>query len=443
MMSMYGFVKTTREDPVTGGRIDTYEHSSGMTVHILPKDGFSKQFAGIAVPFGSIHNTFVSEGATHSLPAGTAHYMEHCVFSKDENGGLLAAMSSLGASANAYTSNTHTLYYFSTTENFGEILGKYLHAVLSPALDEERVEAERSIIVQELGMYRDDPDSRIYNELLKSLYASHPIREDIGGSEESVNQITVTHLETLSRRFYTASSVILTIAGNVSEQEVLAIAGRFADAAGSAARPAEPDYLFPEEPREVCSTGTQTPMDVSVESFLLGYKDGSVDASHRLSGPEQIRHRRGGQLFCEMLLGKSSDIYETLFSKGLINDSFGYHYVCESTYAYLVVGGESEAPDEACSLLRRLIREKVGTPPNEQMALEFDIQKRAAAGNFVRSLDSVEHCGMSQVSAALAGINLFDFPDIYDTIRLDEVIGGLRFLLEDASGSEAIIRKKG
>ncbi|MHB8962319.1 MAG: EF-P 5-aminopentanol modification-associated protein YfmH [Saccharofermentanales bacterium] len=437
------FKKTTREDAVTGGCIHTYVHPCGMSVNFIPKDGFTKKFAGIAVPFGSIHNEFLYEGSKISLPAGTAHYMEHCIFSRDENGGLLSEMSALGANANAYTSNTHTLYYFSSAENFGEILEKYMQAVLHPYLEEDRVEAERNIIIQELGMYRDDPDSRIYNELLKSLYSSHPVREDIGGTEESVRQITSSHLQTLSKKFYTPSSIILTVAGNVSEQEIIEIAGRHADGVPGTGRPPEEDYLFPDEPREADGAKTETAMSVTVESFIIGFKNGGISAGNRLAGPEQIRNRRGGQLFWEMFLGKSSEIYESLFSRGLINDSFGYHYVCDGTYSYLVAGGESADPDTACSELLQMVKAAYRQLPNGQMAEEFEIQKRAAAGNFVRSLDSVEHCGLSEISAALAGINIFDFPDIYDNIKLEEIIGGMRFVLEGTAVSEAYIRRKG
>ncbi|MHB1453171.1 MAG: EF-P 5-aminopentanol modification-associated protein YfmH [Saccharofermentanales bacterium] len=443
MMDSNLFVKTTREDPVTGGCIHTYEHPCGMSVNLIPKYGFSKKFAGIAIPFGSIHNEFMHEGAKIALPAGTAHYMEHCIFSRDENGGLLSAMSALGANANAYTSNTHTLYYFSSAENFEEILDKYLQAVLHPYLGEDRVEAERDIIIQELGMYKDDPDSRIYNELLQSLYVNHPVREDIGGTAESVRQITSSHLKALSKKFYTPSSIILTVAGNIGESEILEIAGRFAVSTPDSIKPDEADYLFPDEPKETGGSKTEIVMDVSVESFILGFKNGGIDAARRLTGPEQIRNRRSGQLFWEMILGKSSEIYETLFSRGLINDSFGYHYVCDSTYSYLVAGGESPDPDKACAELRRMIRQAFRSLPNRQMAEEFEIQKRAAAGNFVRSLDSVEHCGLSEISAALAGINIFDFPDIYDNIRIEEIAGGMQFVLEDSAVSEAYIRRKG
>ncbi len=438
------FKRTVREDPVTGGILRSFEHPCGMAIHIIPKSGFSKQFAGIAIPFGSVHNEFRGgNGGKIVLPAGSAHYMEHCVFYRDGDGGLLSALSALGASANAYTSNTHTLYYFSCAGQFEEILGKYLEAVLHPYLGEDRIEAERSIILQELSMYRDDPDSRIYNELLQSLYVSHPVRDDIGGVPESVAGITAAHLQAAAGRFYTPSSVILTAAGNVDESAILEIASRAAEKAACVGRPSEDDYFFPDEPDHAGTARTDTAMDVTVGSFLLGFKNSSVSPARSLAGPQQIRLRRSGQLFWEMLLGRSSPIYETLFAEGLINDSFGYHFVCEGTYSFLAAGGESPDPEKACGKLRAMIREAFARMPDEASSRRFEVQKRSAGGSFIRSLDSVEHCGLTEVSASLSGINLFDFPDLYDKMSLEETADSMRFVLDDAAASEAYVGKKG
>ncbi len=132
---------------------------------MIPRTGFSRKFAAISIPFGSVNDSVRTDGGRIRLPAGTAHYMEHCIFSKDENGGLLSRLSSMGANANAYTSFDHTMYYFTSSENFSEILDVYAKAVMEPYLGQDRIDAERDIIIQELKMYKDNPDSRAFNEI--------------------------------------------------------------------------------------------------------------------------------------------------------------------------------------------------------------------------------------------------------------------------------------
>jgi predicted Zn-dependent peptidase len=51
---------------------------------------------------------------------------------------LLGKLSALGASANAYTSHTHTLYYFSSVRYFEQTLDLYLDAILNPYLENDR-----------------------------------------------------------------------------------------------------------------------------------------------------------------------------------------------------------------------------------------------------------------------------------------------------------------
>ena len=118
-------------DKVTGGKIIRFTHPCGFSLQYIPKLKFSKKFASILVPFGSVNSSVRFNDEISDFPAGSAHYMEHCIFSKDESGGLLARLSSLGASANAYTSNTHTLYYFTSVENFFDSLKLYFGCVLN------------------------------------------------------------------------------------------------------------------------------------------------------------------------------------------------------------------------------------------------------------------------------------------------------------------------
>ena len=140
-----GFHLQKRHDAVTGKTIVTIHHSTGLTVKLLPFPGFARKFAAAAIPFGSVHTAFRQNGRLVAVPAGTAHFLEHCIFSRDEDGGLAGRLAELGASANAYTTYDHTLYYFSTVNHVEAAFTQWLDAVFRPSLDEARVTAERPI----------------------------------------------------------------------------------------------------------------------------------------------------------------------------------------------------------------------------------------------------------------------------------------------------------
>jgi predicted Zn-dependent peptidase len=448
------FEKTQRTDPQTGVTVQTFRHTSGLTLHRIPKKRFSKKFAGILVPFGSIHNQFETAEGKAEFPAGTAHYLEHCIFSKEEEGGLLSRLSALGVSANAYTSHTHTMYYFTTVDHFTEAFELYFNAVTHPYLEQDRIDAERAIILQELEMYQDDPENRCFANLIESLYSAHPVRIDIGGTKESVIQILPGHLKRIRRSFYTPEALTVTVAGDIGEEEILSVLARCLDGTGDVAIK-RPVFIYPDETEEITCKSKSVEMDVSAESFLVGIKNPTVSTLHPISGREKVVLQKGGQLFFEMILGSSSEIFETLYSEGLVNDSFSFQYVCEETYSYIAMGGESPEPARAAKKLHTLVMaaipaleaelSKGAAATAEDIQAEpgsFELQKRVEAGDFVRSLDSVEHCGMSAAIAEMSGLNIFDYPEIYDKMELERVIDSMRFIRNPALETESFIFKK-
>ncbi len=458
------FKKMERTDPLTGVTIQTFRHPCGLILHRIPKKKFSKKFAGILVPFGSVHNQFTTEEGTTTFPAGTAHYLEHCIFSREEEGGLLNRLSALGVSANAYTSHTHTMYYFTTVDHFTEAFDLYFNAVIHPYLEQDRIDAERSIILQELEMYQDDPENRCFGNMIEALYSNHPVRIDIGGTKESVLKITPDHLKRIQRSFYTPKALTVTVAGDIGEEEILSILEKHLEAMGdySAKRPV---FIYPDEPATVGRPLIEDQMDVSAESFLIGIKNPAVSPHQPIIGADKVILQRGGQLFCEMILGSSSEIFETLYSEGLVNDSFSFQFVCEETYSYLVMGGESPEPVVAAEKLHALVMASIPAPEaerfktlgdtegawnNRDMGSDnkdepsgFELQKRVEAGDFVRSLDSVEHCGMSAAIAEMSGLHIFDYPTIYDKMELEQVTDSMRFICDPNLETESFIFMKG
>ena len=93
----------------------------GMEVYVLPKPGYIKKYAIFSTHFGSIDNRYRVEGSAEvqQLPDGVAHFLEHKLF-EDERGNVFDRFAQLGASANAFTSFTHTTYLFSCTSFFKE-----------------------------------------------------------------------------------------------------------------------------------------------------------------------------------------------------------------------------------------------------------------------------------------------------------------------------------
>lgn len=432
-----GFSRRTVIDPLTGKTLRILRHESGLVIKLLPRPGFSRRFAAITVPYGSIHTTFNVGNKTIHVPAGTAHFLEHCIFSRDDNGGLLGGLASLGASANAYTSHTHTLYYFTTVYHFEQALELYLQAIFTPYLERDRVEAERPVVLAEIDQYQDDPDSRCYNNLLSALYSCHPVREDVGGTPESVSQITDADLKTVWRSFYRSDQIILTLSGDLDEDRLLTLLTGILEEKTARPSYSRPKPIFLPEPLLPTSSGNSLRMDVKTPSFLVGFKDSSVRPGQELKGRRLVTRQRGVRLYLNSILSPVSPLYDHLYGSGLINDSFGFHYSCENNHAFLVCGGESSQPEQAAAAVIEGLIDHFSMEPDEHL---FDIQKRAAAGNFLRSLDSVEHSGLVEAQCSLHEIDLFDYPKIYDMIDCATARSMTNFLENRAGYAASILQ---
>jgi len=430
-----GFVRQDRQDPLTGKMLRTYHHACGLIVKFIPRPGFARKFAAVTVPYGSVHVSFQVDQQVCPVPAGTAHFLEHCVFSRDEEGGLLGKLSALGVSANAYTSHTHTLYYFSAVRHFDQALNLYLDAILSPYLENDRVEAERPVILAELEQYRDDPETRCYNSLIENLYENHPVRLDIGGTAESVKAISSEDLKQVWRHFYKPCRLSMTLAGDLDEELILqSLQDRlksWADIPNSRAIP-----ILPHEPVFPAQKEIRLHMDVTTPSFLVGIKDPLILPGQEMAGRDLVARQRAARLLLDTLISPVSPLFDQLYSQGLINDSFGFHYACEESFAFLACGGESSQPEKAAAALMEGLVSHFNAGIDCNL---FEIQKRAAAGDFVRSLDSVEHSGMVQAQCNLHDIDLFDYPEIYDNIDCTVAGEAMRFLADPACYSTAIL----
>jgi len=334
-------------------------------------------------------------------------------------------------------------------------------------------------------MYRDDPDNQCFSNMIESLYLYHPVRIDIGGTKESVKQINSSHLKEIQKSFYTPKAIIVTIAGDIDEEEILALLEKCLESSNLSKKSdsdkanlkasKRPVFAYEDEPSKIGKSSSSYEMDVSTESFLIGIKNPAVSPKATLAGYDRVINNKSGQMFFEMILGSSSEIFETLYAEGLVNDSFGFQYVCEETYSYVAMGGESPNPKLAARKLHKLLldifpkldkaiaKEKSDSGKNPENLLtnlgidkqillnedddslnpnDFELQKRVVAGNFIRSLDSVEYCGMSAAIAELSGLNIFDYPEIYDKMELATVVDSMRFLCNPDLKTESFIFKK-
>ncbi len=387
---------------------------NGLPVCIVPKKGFSRKYALFATRYGGMDMRFRLNGQWLDTPAGIAHYLEHKMFDT-EDGNALQELAMNGAEPNAFTSNAITCYYFDSTEKFYENLEILLSFVSVPYFTDESVEKEQGIIGQEIGMIEDNPEWQVYKQLMQSLYHTSPARTPVAGSVESIRKITAQTLYDCHRAFYTPANMCLVVVGDVEPQQVLDIARRVLPK--DSGELIERDYGA-EEPTEAAQAYAEERMEVSMPSFLVGFK---CPPQH--GGEEQHRFAAIGELACDVLMGESSPLYARLYSQGLINGSFGAAFDILPGAAYAYAGGDSKDPRAVAEAIlaeaQRLVREGV----------DEDYYRRIVNANFgaaLRELNSFESIAVSMAEGRFQGYDPYRFPEIYDSITAADVLAFLR-----------------
>ena len=163
--------------------------ANGLSVCVVPKPGYRRKYAFFAARYGGMDVRFRLDGQWRDTPAGIAHYLEHKMFDT-KDGSAMQDLAKNGAEPNAFTASAMTGYYFDCTEHFEENLKILLRFVSTPYFTQESVEKERGIIGQEIRMYEDSADSRLYENLFSAMFRHHPIRVPIAGTVESIADIT-------------------------------------------------------------------------------------------------------------------------------------------------------------------------------------------------------------------------------------------------------------
>lgn len=387
-----------------------YTHPCGLKVYVLPKKGYYKKFAAFGTNYGSIDSDFVVPGEKESLkvPDGIAHFLEHKLF-EQKDGNVMDKYAALGASPNAFTSFNQTVYLFSCTEKFNECFELLLDYVQNPFITEESVEREKGIIGQEIKMYEDDPNWRVYFNLLSALFNEHPVKKDIAGTVETISHINRDILYKCFNTFYHPSNMVIVVGGDIDHEEVFKSVDRLIAAKTPIAKI---ERNYPVEKPEIAKNYVEQSMVVSIPLFYLGYKDIACPGI----GSEALQREVAMKILLEMFFGKSSDIYDNLYKSGLVNSSFGCDYTIEPDYAYSMIGGESPDPEE----VKRIIVEKLEElKKNGLDKVNFDRIKKMMKGRFVRSLNSVEKACRGFLSTYFNGVNVFDYYEIYDTIDFE------------------------
>ena len=380
---------------------------NGLQVIIIPKKEIQKKYIIWATKFGSIDNTFIDSttGEKVVIPDGVAHFLEHKMFEQKNGVDSLYVLMALGLDANAYTTNDHTAYLFECTDHFYEGLDELMDYVQNPYFTDQNVEKEKGIIGQEIGMYDDDPGWQLYINAMDCLYEKNTIKVDTAGTVETISGINPEMLYKCYNTFYHPSNMVLTVAGDFEPEAILAeIKKRLKDneVRGEITR------IYPEEKLEINKKYAEKEMEVSLPLFMIGFKDNTKDKYN-----EVVKRHIAIEIILNMLIGKSSNLYNELYKEGYLLSQPDLEYEFGNEYSHVLIGGQSKNPQKVYEKIAEKIQEMRNNNINVQ---EFERIKKKIYGDYAVEYNNVADIGRMFTSDYIKGINSFEYMDKFEEI---------------------------
>lgn len=176
--------------------------------------------------------------------SGISHLLEHMAFkgTARRNARQIAeAFDDIGGASNAYTSLENTVYYARVLkQNLREAVDILADILQHSQFDETELAREKHVIVQEIAMHYDSPDDLVFDYFHETAWPKQPLGRSILGTPELVQSFTRENLQRYMGTHYHAPSMVVSAAGNIKHEELLALAQEyFGNLPGDPAHPPE------------------------------------------------------------------------------------------------------------------------------------------------------------------------------------------------------------
>ena len=387
---------------------------NGLTVMLIPKRGTQKKYMIWGTNYGSNDSTFIVPGeeTETTVPNGVAHFLEHKLFEQENGTNSLDVLTALGVNANAYTTNDHTAYLFECTDNFFPAMDELMDYVQHPYFTDENVEKEKGIIVQEIMMYDDYPDWKVYLNAINAMYHNHPIKIDVVGTIETVNQINKEILYKCYQTFYNPSNMVLVICGDFVPEEMLEeVKKRLINTKANG----EIKRIYPEEPTEIVKEKVEQNLEVSRPIYTIGIKDSREKCSLENKN-EIVKKHIAIEILLNLIIGRSSNLYKKLYQEELTYSQPSLDYEFSKNYAHILIAGQSKDPEKIYELFKQEVRKFKEQGINVE---DFERIKKMIYGGYVKEFNDVSDIARMFLADYFKGINSFDYLEEMESINVE------------------------
>lgn len=170
---------------------------------------------------------WVAAGSRDEPPSqmGSAHFLEHLLFKGTTHRDAMAIsaqIESVGGDLNAFTTKEYTCYHARVLdEHLSLALDVVCDVVLNATVHDHDIESERSVILEEIAMYEDDPGDLVHDEFARAMFGDSPLGRPILGTVDTITALPRSAIKKFYRRAYTPDAMVVSVAGNVDHAAVV------------------------------------------------------------------------------------------------------------------------------------------------------------------------------------------------------------------------------
>jgi predicted Zn-dependent peptidase len=210
---------------------------------------------------------FVRTGARDESAevSGVSHFLEHMAFKGDGKRSaddVNRIFDEIGARYNASTSEETTMFYAAVLPEYLPAVFEVLAGLLRPSIRNADFEMERKVILEEIGMYEDQPSFIAYETAMKTHFSGHPLGQSILGTKSSISALKRDQMAHYHAEHYRGGNITVAVAGNTQWEEVVELAKRFCGDWEPGSTPRPTDEARPKGGKSVIAKESSTQQHV-------------------------------------------------------------------------------------------------------------------------------------------------------------------------------------
>lgn len=306
---------------------------------------------------------------------GVSHFLEHMFFkgTKTRSAQEIAeSFDRIGGQVNAFTAKEYTCYYAKVLDEHAQYAVEILADMFfNSEFDGEELKKEKKVVYEEIKMVDDTPDDIVHDLLSEASFGNHPLAYPILGTADLLETFTGDLLRQYMDRYYTGDHVVISIAGNVTDEVIKQIEETFADVKPTTYKHSEQKPIF--SPHSIIRK-----KDTEQAHLCLGYP-GLPIGDKDVYALVLLNNLLGGSM--------SSRLFQDIREKqGLCYSVFSYHSSFKDAGLLTIYAGTAhEQEDDLVRAVQQTTALLVEEGMNEK---ELRFGKEQLKGSLMLSLES-------------------------------------------------------